>query len=405
MSASRAAVAPLTGYAYQFDLSILAILRARPGESVTVEGVEDIDIFSSDTAMAVQCKYYSSREYALTSLRSAILPMLDAFTAGRRWKYRLHVYFQTDGDREPHTLTLDELKFALTEHKRRPVARTVLHFEQWNDVELRDFLDNFEIVHGLEIEAQKVLVHSGLAAALGCSVDDTRELFYGNALTAVLALATKHDEAKRTTTREAFLASIDRKSILFTRWHRELLGETRFSREVRRMARAGSLLSAVRWRVLVVDQSAPWLNGGPVNLNDVALRLAREDYGPGKLSTAKPWTIAVEADEALLDLKRFLLSNQLDFNDGGEMIEFQPELFGRAPVVQTAGRGSKIQRASYSIRVSTVDSLRAFVIQGGKIDTLVSVSVLEPAEFKAGTTIHLPGFSPVAFTQITELKQ
>jgi hypothetical protein len=405
VTANRAAVAPITGYTYQFDLSILHILRASIDSEVTVEGIEDVDVFSPDESVAVQCKYFSSSKYSLAAMRSAILPMLSAFVGGREWTYRLHVYFQSGSTDVPSSLSLEELKKSLTEDKRTPSPHRVEHFAAYSDSQLTRFLTHFEIVSGLEFGAQRQLVHQELESALNCSPGDARDLFYANALSMVMTLAIRNDEADRRTTRDSFISAINKKMLMFTRWHKEILGEANFTKEIRRRVRAGSLLASVRWRCLIVDGADSWHDQGYVRLQDIAKRLATEDYGPGKLISAKPWTIAIEGDDSkLIELKRFLLESQIPYADGGEMISFQPGLFERPPFHQTAGRGSKIKNSSYSIRVIGVGSLSRFVEHGGTLDTLVSVATSDPSKYLAGTIIHLPGFNPVEFAEITELK-
>jgi hypothetical protein len=401
---NRAAVAPITGYTYQFDLSILQILRAGLDSEVTVEGIEDVDIFSRDENVAVQCKYYSSREFSLASIRTAILPMLDSFVGGREWTYRLHVYFKSGPDVPPR-LNLDELKKSLTEDKRLPTPHRIEHFAKYSDTQLEAFLENFEITSGLEFDAQRELVIGELERALGCSLDDARDLYHANALSAVMALSIKSSRTDRKVTRQAFLASIDKKMLMFTRWHKEIIGEARVVRDIRRRVKGGKLLASVRWRFLVVDDAEAWHTRGFVRLQDIALRLATEDYGSGKLTTAKPWTIVVEGDGSeLINLKRYLLEKLIPFSDGGEMIAFQPGLFKRAPFTETHGRSSKVESNSYNIRVIGIESLVKFVNYGGTIDTLVSVTKSDPTAYCADTTIHLPGFTPVEFAEITELK-
>lgn len=63
--ADRAAHATIKGYCYQFDYSILQILLGKDEDSFVIEGVEDIDIISSNEITAVQCKYYEGTKYKI----------------------------------------------------------------------------------------------------------------------------------------------------------------------------------------------------------------------------------------------------------------------------------------------------------------------------------------------------
>ena len=56
---SRAADAPIKGYFYQFDHTIIQILSASHMDAeVVVEGIEDIDLEDNGVQTFIQCKYY-----------------------------------------------------------------------------------------------------------------------------------------------------------------------------------------------------------------------------------------------------------------------------------------------------------------------------------------------------------
>lgn len=55
---TRAADATIKGYYYQFDTSILKLLELQTNaDSLTIEGIEDIDVNTATEATAIQCKY------------------------------------------------------------------------------------------------------------------------------------------------------------------------------------------------------------------------------------------------------------------------------------------------------------------------------------------------------------
>ena len=68
MSRSREADATIRGFNYQFDASIRLILEAGDNDSITVEGVEDVDVSDGLSINAIQCKYYEG-----TKLTNSVL--------------------------------------------------------------------------------------------------------------------------------------------------------------------------------------------------------------------------------------------------------------------------------------------------------------------------------------------
>ncbi|WP_426733260.1 hypothetical protein [Glutamicibacter sp. 2E12] len=401
----RSAGASIAGYAYQFDLSILLILRALDGNHIQVEGIEDIDVFAADSSTAVQCKYYSSRTFSLPSLREAIVPMLKGFVDGRTWKYRLHVYFSETDRMIPTSLSIDDLKASLTEHKRKPEPHTVFHYEMYTDDDLNRFLENFTISEGIERREQRNLVMAELARALECHRDEAEELFYGNALTVVMDLAMRKASNERIITRDTFLRMINTKTLLFTRWHREHLGIERYVREIGKRASAGRLFHPGRHRVLAVDDPFAWETKSAIKFADVVKRLATEEYGVGRLDSATPWTVVLpDGHPALMELKRSLLDADIAINDGGETISFNPRLLARAPVINTNGKNRKITRTLYDIRIVRESSFSLFLRDGNTVGTVVSTSDSSPSHLDPSTSVLLlPGITLEQFTKVLEL--
>lgn len=64
MARSRDAVDTIKGYYYQFDYFIFQLISlVNEEDTVTIEGIEDVDILEEKEMVAVQCKYYAKTEY------------------------------------------------------------------------------------------------------------------------------------------------------------------------------------------------------------------------------------------------------------------------------------------------------------------------------------------------------
>lgn len=80
----RQADSTIKGFLYQFNKSILEILKDG-ASSVTVEGlIEDIDTIEADgTSHAIQCKYHESADaFQLSQIYKPVLQMLESFSNG-----------------------------------------------------------------------------------------------------------------------------------------------------------------------------------------------------------------------------------------------------------------------------------------------------------------------------------
>ena len=76
----RQADSTIKGYLYQFNKSILEILRMPDQDSLVLEGIiEDIDILSPTSTTTIQCKYHEDKKYTISSVAVPIIEMLCNF--------------------------------------------------------------------------------------------------------------------------------------------------------------------------------------------------------------------------------------------------------------------------------------------------------------------------------------
>jgi hypothetical protein len=244
MTNSRSADASIAGYLYQFDKSILEVLKASDTSTVVLEGYEDVDLRSPGTIVAIQCKYHEAGTFSPKRIRQPLLAMLESFVDGHKFQYRLYGHYGQQVDEIPAKLTLGDLKDALTKDGKRG---TVRYHELFSTQTLEDFLDHFEIIDGPSRVNQREAVLTELRIALGGSDADASDLHYPNAVSMVLDMAASPDEVARTVQRADFVEALDKRKTLFTRWHREFLGADRYLRSVEKRIKALELVKVDSW--------------------------------------------------------------------------------------------------------------------------------------------------------------
>lgn len=81
MSNRRSAEATIAGYLYQFDKSIIEVLKLNSdNDKIIIEGIEDIDIESIDSnSKSIQVKYYEGSEYNHSVISEAVRHLLDNY--------------------------------------------------------------------------------------------------------------------------------------------------------------------------------------------------------------------------------------------------------------------------------------------------------------------------------------
>ena len=237
----RSATATIKGYFYQFDQTIVQLLEASKHGSITVEGVEDIDLDDGDESAFVQCKYYEGTEYNHSVIKEAVIHMLRHFHAascpsGQMFRYRLHGHYRGGQQKLTLPLTVEFLKEHFLTYTKDKQVHKVHEELAITDVQLAAFRGLLDIdVNALSYDAQQANVLRLLESEVpGCTAGDALIFFYPMAINVVQGLAIEADEAKRKITKEQFLKAINRKELVFNAWLREHLGHEYFARMIRR---------------------------------------------------------------------------------------------------------------------------------------------------------------------------
>jgi hypothetical protein len=367
---NRSAGPAIRGYAYQFDMTTMAILAAGDDETVVVEGVEDVDVVGPASSEAIQCKYYASQSFSLSKIRKALRPMLDGFAAGKHWNYRLFAHFKDDPEKDvPTELTLPQLKQALT---KQPKGKEAIHYyDGIADAELEEFLKHFEIRPGPSFEDQQQDVHEALTQALGCSPEDVTDLHYGSSVALVMGVAMRPAESDRRLTRKEFVAQLDKRPAMYTRWHHELLDHAAYLTGIRKRIKSLKLTQATSRRTVVLGPTELTTATGPASVVDLIEGLRHVGFGPGCLHTAKPWTVILDADQdTVADVKCQLIGRKVVINDGYEHLRFSPEAFDRDPLVNRGG--NKVTKVAYDVRIISRATFDAHADQLGPPDVLLA---------------------------------
>ncbi len=109
---NREAIDTITGYFYQFDKTILELLRQDDNDnSICIEGIEDIDIESADETSAIQCKYYAKTDYNHSVIKKPIILMLQHYAEKKPSDIKYHIYgHYKSGQDKLEKITIESLK-------------------------------------------------------------------------------------------------------------------------------------------------------------------------------------------------------------------------------------------------------------------------------------------------------
>ena len=339
----RSANATIKGYLYQFDQTIVRLLEATKHGSITVEGVEDIDLNDGDKSTFVQCKYYESTEYNHSKIKDAVIQMLRHFHAAgcpsaQVFRYRLYGHYQGGQNKLTLPLTDEFLKNHLLTYAENKVVHKVHEELEITDEQLATFRELLDIdVNALSYDSQKAMLIKLLAEKISnCNNDDAESFFYPMAINVVQGLAIESDKAKRKITKDQFLKAINRKSVVFNLWLEEHLGSNYFARMLRRKYFSFGTKIPKASRFFVIDMSNEYEVG---QTSSMLVRLSqffshKEHQRTPASDRFCPYVLLRGMTlEQLIELKGSLWSQGINFNDGYPFqgAKFSPSMLAKDP--------------------------------------------------------------------------
>ncbi len=238
---SRSATNTILGYFYQFDYSIERLLALQNNsDTITVEGIEDIDINSALEETAIQCKYYSKTAYNHSVIKKPIRLMLSHYkeTIGNNkpeLKYKLYGHFNSGQDKLTLPITIESLKTNFLSYTKDKVKHEHHADLGLSDADLIRFLDLLEInINASEYTEQINEIFTRIQDEFLCDIFEAEHYYYNNALKVIKDIAVKNDVSGRIISKSQFLSKIDKKEVLFNLWFLRLKGKLKHFRELRR---------------------------------------------------------------------------------------------------------------------------------------------------------------------------
>ncbi len=372
---TRAADATIKGYYYQFDTSILKLLELRTNaDSITIEGIEDIDINTATEATAIQCKYLSKPRFINSAVREPITLMLEHFVnpaTSNDYKYVLYAHFENEIPGNEPNIDLNKLKEILTYTENKIVK----HYHTDNgitDAKLSAFITQFKLIFGKEFNTQQQEVIQKLKAKFNCSEFEADTLYYNNALRIVIDKAIKKNVGQRILSKADFINGIDCSKKLFNEWFIRLRSKKEYLKLAAQGLKSTRALEPTRTKMIVIGKEILLADNTELPIEAFIENIVAKFYKLNSaLRSSKPLTISLDCDlPTLNNIKKFLIDNEIAFNDGYESISFSSHHFNKEPVINTTANGQKILKSSYSVKIISRDCLIA------NITTIQQPSVL-----------------------------
>lgn len=330
---SRDAVDTIRGYYYQFDYSILQILRANEGTTITLEGIEDVDVSDIDEQTLVQCKYYAGTDYNHSVIGKPIRLMLKHFSENKESALNYHIYgFYSKGQEKlPNVVNVEFAKKHFFTYTNKGTQYELHNILNLTDDDIEFFLSRLVIdINAHSYEHQNEMILSELRAYFRCSLEET-EHYYNNALGVIKNLVTQKSKENRSISKNEFLNQINNKNELFNLWYLNIRGLEEYCKRIRKMYFTVYNLSPFsRFFLIQCDQSTDL-----IELKTSLINISRK---MSKLSSRAqipfcPYVYIHDiSEEKLVKIKHELREDRFKFIDGHD---FKDATFDSNSIVVT----------------------------------------------------------------------
>lgn len=209
---NRAADSTIKGFLYQFEKTLYEILSSDDNASITIEGIEDIDVLSTYETKLIQCKYHEEQDnYSLSKIYKPVILMLkDWFNKqDHDIEYVLYCFFPNEEHRLD-SITFGQIKTILssTDQKLQSYINEINGFiASSGEGFLHSFCDKFKIQFA---ESYDSLVEKNKELLTENDFESTciKEIFYPNAIAEIAKISIQKNIEDRTITKSIFLSKL-----------------------------------------------------------------------------------------------------------------------------------------------------------------------------------------------------
>lgn len=200
----RSAESSITGYSYQFLITILHILESNMDSKCIIEGIEDLDIINADDDKYLnQYKYHAGKDITNSLISKPVILMLNHYLkrGGNNFKYKLFIHAN---DRQ-YILKTENLKKILTLTTGEKYKEEDLKDEYKDDEKLKLFTKLFSICVTDKFDILEEKVIQKISELMNLDEQTVKLSIFPFAYKKINDLARKDRECDRTITGRKFI--------------------------------------------------------------------------------------------------------------------------------------------------------------------------------------------------------
>lgn len=351
---SRSAEASIKGYTYQFLYTILDILNQDDLTINTIEGIEDLDIYNTDTSQLCQYKYHESRKFTNSLVGKPIGLMYNHFINNEtdQYNYKLILYVSEeipvfDKDRLTDILNLKSSQEYIEE-------KNITYC--YDSLKIEEFIEKFSCIQALEFSRLEDDTVNKLIKVFNVSEEEARLNILPNALKHIIFMGTKSNLEDRKISTKNFKQLLNtNKEISDIAFYTRINGEDKAVKTLKkRMNGIGIKRNNFEHVVFLSNESRN-------QLPNLILEIAKKFYYYGNKSDYIPATFIVKN---MGGIKKSILRSMKDnnevilFNDGYEDHGFIEEVFNQVNISSSRPNQGKVNQANFNFRLISLDTYK-----------------------------------------------
>jgi hypothetical protein len=370
---SRDADATIKGFEYQFLMTqkrLLEDLKAGKTTTFVIEGVEDLDVLSTNTELQ-QYKYYEKTRVTNSVLQKPIAYMYCHWkkNKNKKFKYKIFIY---DSQQSDIKLTSLEIADILKLTNAQKIREKNLGEEKLSENEVSIFSQSFSIEEVESFQVEETAVINLVSNALHKSLSSSKCLYLPLISQYIHSIAIRESIDDRTISLANFLSHIQKMDTeMFRNFTKCSTNDDRlinaFISQMKSIKKSNSHTYSY-----VLRFGRSWkdrLSADEINT------IASEFACKNNRVTNKPVTFLLDFNlKDLFSLKKELLkkrnkNNCLIMNDGYESICFNKETFGLPAIFTTTKNRNRYVDVSFNYRIASskhsiecLKELDAFII-------------------------------------------
>ncbi len=355
---NRSADAAIRGYGYQFLHTVKDILENENDTNVnTIEGIEDLDIETSDKTKLIQYKYHEEQSYTNSKIAKPIALMFKHFkNNGERYNYKLFIFLN---DSSLPELTKDKVIEILKIQEARKILSdtdtelTLENIDYYSD-DIERFVEYFSWRLTNKYEELEDDVVNIFETNLGISSEESKIIYLSNALKIINDLAKQQDVNSRKITKREFLSKLNSyKKRLYSAYLLREKGFNKLKTIIKQQKNAENIKPNTSTHIVYIG------NDNRENIHSLMIDLVKKFCFKDKKHDYKPIVFIVKSSN-YSNFKKLLFekvgNDNIKVNDGTEDYFFNKTIFNNKPIIVKNRAGNKINKVEYNFKIISKDN-------------------------------------------------